>query len=320
MFSIRIGEESDELLQSIANDCSPFKFIPTNIGVISFSYSTNPRHEPYPAAEKRSKLLKWIIPTLAVAAASWFAFPDLIILNAIISVIAFIIILKTYLNITVFEGKDFFVGDKGFAIIQFQNTRDNIVSQSVFLFKDLSELTSGETRVLKNGQYVRTEYFYRIFSKPYTIVNGAPVVKLVFNASGTVNENHSTPTNDGIYYVFCKELTKEWNNYKIAEFFSHPTANVTFSVMEKHTDEYTWLAIPYITFTQGAIIVNGCVYDSRSLKSLYFQNGVLVIEHVNHSQKLFGLVQKGNIEYISLGKIGNLDFFLKYLQHIFRLS
>ena len=59
-------------------------------------------------------------------------------------------------------------------------------------------------------------------------------------------------------------------------------------------------------------------YNRETLKNLWFENGNLVIEHVNHSKKLFGLVEKGDIERIPLTNIGNKKLFMLYLQTVIK--
>ena len=84
-------------------------------------------------------------------------------------------------------------------------------------------------------------------------------------------------------------------------------------------NEKEWYASPYVKVSQDAIIVGQREYNRDTLKNIWFENGDLVLEHVNHSKKFLGLVEKGNIDHIPLKDIGNRKLFMLYLQTVIKL-
>lgn len=306
-------------MDAIAKNEAPFRFIPTEIGELKFCYTNNIKSEPYSKQEKNKKLFTWIGSCLAISAACWLIFNNSPIFDTIVSIIALIVIFKTINNITNFKGKDYFVGDKGFAVVEFEKNRDIIVSKSIHKYDDFSELITGETIKKQNGAYVGTDYFFGFFSKPISIENGSSRVKLILDEGGTHNQEKPKDTQFNEHYTFWKQIEDIWTKRKLSELLAqNGLSEVTFSLLHSPKNEEKWFATPYVTISREAIIVGGREYNRATLKNLWFENGNLVIEHVNHSKKLFGLVEKGDIERIPLTNIGNKKLFMLYLQTVIK--
>lgn len=306
-------------MDAIAKNEAPFRFIPTEIGELKFCYTNNIKSEPYSKQEKNKKLFTWIGSCVAISAACWLIFNNSPILDTIVSIIALIVIFKTINNITNFKGKDYFVGDEGFAVVEFEKNRDNIVAKSIHKYDDFSELITGETIKKQNGAYVGTDYFFGFFSKPISIENGSSRVKLILDEGGTHNQEKPKDTQFNEHYTFWKQIEDIWTKCKLSELLAqNGLSEVTFSLLHCPKNEEKWFATPYVTISREAIIVGGREYNRETLKKLWFENGNLVIEHVNHSKKLFGLVEKGDIERIPLTNIGNKKLFMLYLQTVIK--
>lgn len=314
-----VEQQSKSLMDAIAKNEAPFRFIPTEIGELKFCYTNNIKSEPYSKQEKNKKLFTWIGSCLAISAACWLIFNNSPIFDTIVSIIALIVIFKTINNITNFKGKDYFVGDKGFAVVEFEKNRDIIVSKSIHKYDDFSELITGETIKKQNGAYVGTDYFFGFFSKPISIENGSSRVKLILDEGGTHNQEKPKDTQFNEHYTFWKQIEDIWTKRKLSELLAqNGLSEVTFSLLHSPKNEEKWFATPYVTISREAIIVGGREYNRATLKNLWFENGNLVIEHVNHSKKLFGLVEKGDIERIPLTNIGNKKLFMLYLQTVIK--
>lgn len=314
-----VEQQSKNLMDAIAKNEAPFRFIPTEIGELKFCYTNNIKSEPYTKQEKNKKLFTWIGSCVAISAACWLIFNNSPIFDSIVSLIALIVIIKTINNITHFKGKDYFVGDEGFAIVEFEKNRDNIVSKSIHKYDDFSELITGETLKKQNGAYVGTDYFFGFFSKPISTENGSSRVKLILDEGGTHNQEKPKDTQTNEHYTFWKQIEDVWTKRKLSELLGQNNfSEVTFSLLHSPKNEDKWFATPYVTISNNAIIVGGREYNRETLKNLWFENGNLVIEHVNHSKKLFGLVEKGDIEHIPLTNIGNKKLFMLYLQTIIK--
>lgn len=314
-----VEQQSKNLMDAIAKNETPFRFIPTEIGELKFCYTNNIKSEPYSKQEKNKKLFTWIGSCLAISAACWLIFNNSPIFDTIVSIIALIVIFKTINNITNFKGKDYFVGDEGFAVVEFEKNRDNIVSKSIHKYDDFSELITGETIKKQNGAYVGTDYFFGFFSKPISIENGSSRVKLILDEGGTHNQEKPKDTQFNEHYTFWKQIEDIWTERKLSELLAqNGLSEVTFSLLHSPKNEEKWFATPYVTISREAIIVGGREYNRATLKNLWFENGNLVIEHVNHSKKLFGLVETGDIERIPLTYIGNKKLFMLYLQTVIK--
>lgn len=314
-----VEQQSKDLMDAIAKNEAPFRFIPTEIGELKFCCTNNIKSEPYTKQEKNKKLFTWIGSCVAIAVACWLIFNNSPIFDTIISIIALIVIIKTINNITKFKGKDYFVGDAGFAVVEFEKNRDNIVSKSIHKYDDFSELITGETIKKQNGVYIGTDYFFGFFSKPISTENGSSRVKLILDESGTYNQEKPKEIQFNEHYTFWKQIEDIWTKRKLSELLAqNRLSEVTFSLLHSPKNVDKWLATPYITISNDAIIVGGREYNSKTFKKLWFENGNLVIEHVNHSKKLFGLIEKGNIERIPLTNIGNKKLFFLYLQTVIK--
>lgn len=64
--------------------------------------------------------------------------------------------------------------------------------------------------------------------------------------------------------------------------------------------------------------VYGTIYNPSNTKNIYTSNGNLVIEHINHSKKFFGFIEKGNISSIPLSSLGNRQAFLIFFDRLYR--
>lgn len=317
-----VEKESKRFLDAVAKGEAPFASIPKEIGDLKFCYTDNAKKEPYTKEEKQKKLLYWIGSSLLIVAIFWIVFNKYPILNSIVSVIAIIVIIKTIVNIKKFKGTDYFVGNNGFAVISFNGKRDNIVSKSIHLFDEFSELITGETINKRNGAYMDTSYFFGFFSKPINKENYSSRVNLIVSEEGTHMQQKAKDDPLDEKYTFWKNIEDVWTSIKLAELLETPNLqSVTFSILHSSNDSDAWNATPYVTISPNAIIVggeNGRKYDKETLKKIWFENGNLVIEHINHSKKMFGLIEKGDIEHIPLTNIGNQKLFMLYLQSIIK--
>lgn len=306
---------SEELLTAIEKNEAPFKYIPEEVGNLKFCYTDNTKAEPYTKEVKRKKLLSWIGGSIAVAVACWCIFNNSPIFDSIVSVIVLIVIIKTINNISNFKGTDYFVGDKGFAVLKFEKSRDNLVSKSIHLYSDFSELITGETVKKQNGSYVGTEYFFAFFGKP----DENNHVKLILEESGTHHQEKAKDDPLDHQYTFWKKIEEIWTAQQLEQLLAKQEDATTFSILHTEKNDDIWFATPYITISSNAILVGGREYNRETLKNLWFDNGNLVIEHINHSKKLFGLIEKGNIERIPLTNVGNRRLFMLYLSSIIKL-
>ena len=135
-----------EQLEKIAANTSIFKHIPAKIGNVLYCDTNQP--ETVKLGDKEAKKTKVIAISICsiILLLYWSFFYEHYIWGAIITVIALLVTIGVC--DTTFSGTDYFVGNKGFATVSFVDSRDNITSSNVYLFKDMEYLFTGETIVL----------------------------------------------------------------------------------------------------------------------------------------------------------------------------
>ena len=137
-----------EQLEKIAANTSIFKHIPTEIGNVLYCDTNQP--ETVKLGDKEAKKTKVIAISICsiILLLYWSFLYEHYIWGVIITVIALLVTIGVC--DTTFSGTDYFVGNKGFATVSFVDSRDNITSSNVYLFKDMEYLFTGETIVKTN--------------------------------------------------------------------------------------------------------------------------------------------------------------------------
>lgn len=289
---------------------SIFKYIPDAIGEILYCDTNEPREEPLSPKEVKNKKITGVTFCLISLSLYWGFLYEHYIWGIFIT----ICILLVTLGIcnTDFEGTDFFIGKNGFSIVRFNKKRDNIVEVKNILFSNISYLFTGETIVKINYSYSRTDYYFTL----YDILDKNNMHHVAYTLAGSYSDKSpKDPMNpDGAdeEYCFMKMVERIWtlyffNVHKNEEFLSFP-------ILLKGNSLYT----NAIVFGRNYIDVRGVRYNHENTKRIYFSNGQLTIEHLNHSKKYFGLVEKGNINTIPLSDLGNRMAFLMLFENLYK--
>lgn len=276
-----------------------FKVIPQNIGEIQYCSSTNPKAEKDSAKTRAIQYLLAIgIPVLITALVAVISQSTVFI--AIVAIVSIFVLIKCVNKISSFRGMDFFVGNEGVARLTFEDDRNNAKIIEVILFKDVADYTSKEVHRYQNRSYVSTEIEKTFWGK--------------------VNENGQRPglggwtgaiSKYGIEYKFMQQAESAWSVYylsKVKEQFANEH-KISFNV---YTDK--GFINDYFIFEKETLQVSDRIYDKSTLKDVRIGNGMLIIEHVNHSTKLFGLIKKGNQEEIPIHMIANSKVFMMFFQ------
>lgn len=98
-----------------------------------------------------------------------------------------------------------YVGQQGIARIRCKKTRDEVVSQDVFLFEKAVELRTGQTRHYTNGVYTGTTYFFN-----WTNQGG----KTVYTLQGRYQSEKGDPA-AGDQYHWASAAEIAWSNWYI---------------------------------------------------------------------------------------------------------
>lgn len=299
-----------EQLEKIAAHTSIFKHIPEEIGNVLYCDTNQPGTVALSDKEaKRKKTIAISICSL-VLLLYWGFLYEHYIWGAIISIIA--IFVTVYSCDTTFSGTDYFIGEKGFATVSFLDSRENITSAKVYLFHDVEYLFTGETIVKTNYTYSDTQYYFSLFGKVDEATNQ---YNRIFFAEGSYNDKHpKDPMNpDGANEEYCmmKMVEKVWTTYFVLE--HSQDEKVHFGILNEET-----LYSDALSISRNEVNVYGTIYNPSNTKSIYTSNGNLVIEHINHSKKFFGFVEKGNISSIPLSSLGNRQAFLIFFDRLYR--
>lgn len=104
-------------------------------------------------------------------------------------------------------------------------------------------------------------------------------------------------------YSMMKMVEKVWTTHFVLE--HSQDGKVKFGILNEET-----LYSDALSISRNEVDVYGTIYNPSNTKNIYTSNGNLVIEHINHSKKFFGFIEKGNISSIPLSSLGNRQAFL----------
>lgn len=299
-----------EQLEKIAAQTAIFRHIPEEIGNVLYCDTNQPHSEPLGTREAKVRKIIAISACALTLILYWSFLYNHYIWGGIITIIAVII---TYVvSDTTFSGTDYFVGDKGFATVSFLGTRDDITSVNIHLFKDIEYFFTGECINKVNYTYSDTSFYFIIEGKLDESTNQ---YNRIFFSEGNYYDKQPddtlNPNGANEEYCMLKMVEKVWTSYFV---LSHATDDkVNFGLLIDHV-----LYSDAISISRNEINVYGKLYNSSNTKRIYTSNGNLVIEHVNHSKKLFGFIEKGDISSIPLSSLGNRHAFLIFFDRLYK--
>ena len=298
-----------EQLDKIAAQIAVFRHLPEEIGNVLYCDTNQPNSEPLsPIVAKRKKIIAVIVCAL-VLILYWIFLYNHYIWGGIITILA--IIITGMVSDSTFSGSDYFVGDKGFATVSFWGTRDNIISVNILLFKDIEYFFTGECINKMNYTYNNTSYYFSIYGKLDESTNQ---YNNIFFSEGAYDDKRPTdafnPKGANEEYCMLKIVEKIWTSFFVLSHASDDKVN--FDLIN---DEV--INSDAITISRNEINVYGTLYNSSNTKRIYTSNGNLVIEHINHSKKLFGFIENGDISSIPLSSLGNRQAFLIFFDRLY---
>ena len=299
-----------EQLGLIKEGKSIFGFIPENIGELCFCDTTNEQVVPYtPEEAKKHRKTALIIGGVSLPLI-WCFLASHYIIASILTLVVLFICWGTF--DTSFKGKDFFVGDKGFAVFDFEKDRKKFTQKKVVLFEDMSHIIVGEVRKYEStkysgSKYMNTSFFLGAYSKPEE--NGEYVVFKSLHAETGIYEDEYPrddyyPNKPIGYYTFTKFIEKMWTCYFVK--MHENDTMVAFPVSHKDRVAYNIVLSPDI------ILIGDKQYTPQNTKSRTIKEGKFIIEDVNHEKKFLGLKEKGDFNVIPLSEIGNSEAFLYF--------
>lgn len=314
-----VDQKSERLLMAIQNGVASFKYIPTEIGNIMFCYTNNENAEQYNKNQKIRKLICEVLFPLVAIAACWLIIKPsdslnefrCIAINIFISLVCTGFIIGAISAIVKFKGTDYFIGDKGFAVLKFENSRSNIVSESIHLYSDIYDIYTKESRVFQKGVY-KKNWVFRFFYKPDANNCVTPILEM----DGIHYQRNPEDDPRSPEYSFCKKIEALWTEQKLRQLLSQRTNTVSFSSLKPVRKDNLWKANPYLTITPTTIFINNRQFYRTHIKNINVHKDKLIIEGANHSKMLLGLIEKGDKEEINLYETGNALLLTRYLYSI----
>lgn len=299
-----------EQLSKISAQTSIFKHIPEEIGNVLYCDTNQPGEVALGEKEAKRKKITSIAICAVILLLYWVFLYDHYIWGAIISIIGILVTIVA--SDTTFSGTDYFVGDKGFATVSFYNSRDNITSTKVIPFKEIEYFFTQETIVKTNYIYSNTQYSFSIFGKEDLNTHR---YDSIFSTIGSYEykktKDPMNPNGANEEYCMMRMVEKAWTSYFV---LSHANdAKINFGVLDKESMYSDAIAI-----SRDELDVYGTIYNPNNTKKIYVSNGELVIEHINHSRKFFGFVEKGNISSIPLSSLGNRKAFMIFFDRLYQ--
>lgn len=136
-------------LKQIENGETFVKKFPQNIGELLFFYTTNPaeKAEFSESQYKRSGII--IVAAGVIILLMLFIFDSSLLAKIIVGLLTIITILFGLGTMMGFFGRDYFIGENGYSIFTFKNSRNNIISQHNVSFDDINCILLREKRKYK---------------------------------------------------------------------------------------------------------------------------------------------------------------------------
>lgn len=291
---------NNNMVEQIGKPDCIFKVLPQNIGELQHIRTTNAKAERDPKEKRNKQLLLSIGIPLATVGIVIGLFPRSTAFIIIVSIIALIVIIKRVKKIVNFKGVDYFVGTEGFAKLTFDGDRADAKVEYEERFEKYADFISKEVDHYRNNVYEGTEIVKRFFSE----VNENGQCTVLGDWTGTIQKSSEE-------YHFFKDIESAWSVYHLARLREKFLTGNAVSFNLYSEDNF---CPDYLTFKEGVLKVGDRIYDKTTLKDVRIGNGVLIIEHVNHSTKLFGLIKKGDQEEIPFSMIANSKVFMLFFE------
>lgn len=188
---------------------SIYKYIPEDIGDILYCDTTEPREYPLTPQQASKRKILGVLFCLISLSLYWGFLYEHYIWGIIITIV--ICIITMAVCNTSFSGVDYFIGDKGFSIVDFSDKRDNITNKQIWKFDDLSYLFTGECVKKVNFSYSGTDYYFSFYKK---LNSDGKTYGIAYTTTGSYSDKSPkdpmNPDGASTDYCFMKELEKVW--------------------------------------------------------------------------------------------------------------
>lgn len=207
-----------------------------------------------------------------------------------------------------FSGECSFIGSKGFAFYEFQDSTDNIVKSIEINFDNVTDLFTTSVVKKVNYSYSGTDFIFSWLNDN----------KLLYEIEDTHSNKDNKPGEYPFNYYFMDRAERQWTFYLAQRIDSELAKNGCLEFPLIGADKNNkWFRVPYIKLEPNSITFyegdQSMTYQPKDIKRLYASNGNLHIEHQNY-QKRFLFKNKGNTNIIPLANLSNTKFFFKAME------
>lgn len=296
---------SSQYIAEIERGESVFRYVPTNIGNLVFCGSTNYKKAADNPNKRKKQFSVCVSIFVGLPILSWIVFNNSPVWNVILTIACLLGMYKVCKMIHSFKGRDFFVGNLGFCIADFERSRDNIIYKEIVLFVNVSDLITEQVHTKTNGQYSGTQYYVSFVSDKDS--------KVVHWERGSYDKDQPD-----LKRTFYNMVMTTWKNFKIKDLGRIPMTFNAFNIKDGAIEN---AFMPYIEVYDDRIRIHRKDYYYDDIKQMKFEavgSGIcLLVEHKNHKveKKLFWRKEEtGDVERIPLAAVGNQEFFILYFQ------
>lgn len=316
-----------EQLEKIKTGNSVFGLIPSEIGEIIFCDSDT-WDEKAPTREEATKSRIWtFVISAGIIALFWVIFPNATVLGVIITIVVSLLAILLIAIAGDFSGTDYFIGEEGFAVLKFKNSRDNFTKKDIVKFSDVSDVIDYDLEYYDSkGKYDRSMYsycFHNVFGKELKSIK----------ASYAFTGLHKKHPMQKIDYRFWKNLEDAWYDFyikKLAYIIKEMGGTFVFVMFESANKEdlSRCNAAPFALIEGEKLTIWDRTYTPENIGRIYIDKGIsnqthekkgkLVIEGIDYTPKKLFKKESGTIERIPLSNVGNCRIFIRAIEKYIR--
>ena len=186
------------------------------------------------------------------------------------------------------------VGTTGFTIYRVSKKDKTLHSPKTYLFKEITGLTLSKTRTYTNGIYSGTSYKFKFWNKN----------AIVYSHSGSYRNEKDVEGRFGWRFSLLLKIEEAWTYYLLEE-LTHELNTKGFVRFDTEKEPVE-IGIDYIKYKD-------LTFQKNELKTYYFNQGFLFIEHLNFEAKYMGIKTKGDKIKIPVNGMSNQRAFLSVI-------
>lgn len=193
------------------------------------------------------------------------------------------------------------VGTEGFVVYKLSRRTHRIISCDLYLFKDVTELVFPQTVQFINNAYTGTSFNFKL-------LNGE---NILYGESGKYFNSKNEEGKYGWKFPFLQDIENAWTSFLMKDLIRQLQTEgiVHFNSKESFTENQIEVGRYYLKY-------NNMIFQKHEIGKVYFEDGMLFIEHKNYESKYWGLKNKGERMSIPVNKMPNKKAFIILVQNL----